>query len=168
MAEMFWQTHWGWIKPRAELLDATGQIIGGIEWVKWTGSLATGRIGNRRWTMQRIGFFQNKVAVREEGSDKDLARYHPTWMTTGVLQIAGGQSYRLHSEGFFRWDWHWTRDGHTQAQVSFHTTSWMTNSRAEVKISDEGRTSEAKDLLVLLGRYLLVMQSRDAAASGSG
>ena len=166
MAAMTWQTHWGLIKPRAELLDATGKTIGSIEWMKWTGTLASANVADRRWSFKRVGFLQTRVVVRTDKSDQDLAVFHPTWISTGQLILASGKSYQLHSKGLMQAHKYWTMTGSPERLVQYQITSWLSNSKADVEMTTAIGTDHDSDLLLMLGWYLQVMANQDAAIIG--
>lgn len=129
------------------------------------GTLAFAESGDGRWTFKRIGFFQNRATIREEGADHDLAGFiNNTWRQGGTLEFANGKTFKA-TTNFWMTRMEWQSEDE-QTLVGFKIGGFFKHS-AEVEISPQAVGLEELPLLVIFGWYLILMLHRDAAAAST-
>ena len=71
-----------WVQPdtfaRWFELRAGENLVATLGWQTSCGTLAMAESGDGRWTFKRLGFLNPRVAVREAGSEIDIATFWPS------------------------------------------------------------------------------------------
>jgi len=150
-----------WVQPRAlraeYQLIADGKALASLRWKKAFGSLATAEAADGRWTFKRVGFLRPRVTVRAEGSVADVAVLEPG---TGVLQFSDGHRYHWVNTSSWGGEWAFaSEDGTVLVRFLFPMASLRM--RGRVQVEPEARTQQDLSLLLLLGWYLVVLNSQD-------
>lgn len=144
-------------------LAADDRVIGALTFRSAWGTLATATIGNACWTFKRVGFFQQRVEVRECGSDDAAAGFgNATWAGGGTLTVRGGREFRMTTNW---WNTKWEvqeADGRVLLRFDY---GGAFRRRAHVKISHEARALPDLPLLVAVSWYLIVMLLDDASSA---
>lgn len=169
--------HAEWIQPktmerRFEL--RTGNLLyASLVFTKMTGSLATGTSSEGIWTFKRVGFFNPRITIRQEGAETDLALYTPKWSgSSGVLQFVDGPTYHWRIANFWATRVEWTTPAGSPL-VTFHSgidnsrISDMLKVQAGVTLSIEARHLRELDLLVLFGWYLMILHHDDTVVAAA-
>lgn len=146
-------------------LQADKRVIGTLEFRSTFGTYATATIGSACWTFKRVGFFQNRVEVRECGSDDAVAEFvNATWTSGGTLRLRGGREYRATSN---LWNTKWeVQDAAGNSLVRFDYGGAF-KLAAKVKITAAARSLEDLPLLVVISWYLVMMLHADAASTSA-
>ena len=148
---------------RQDELYATGQLVAVLRWEGLFSTLATGTATAGRWTFVRPKLLSRDVEVRVAGQDALFAVFSPGWTEDGTLSFAGGRALYWRATNFWRTEWVFD-DGSGQALMRFEDTSGLFRKTASVGPIRSGLSDQDRALLVLLGRYLIVLQDRDRAA----
>jgi len=153
-----------WTRPSArrryDELRSGEEPVATLQWKK--GSLAVAEVATARWTFKRQGFWRQRVTVRREGSDADIAGFDLGWFGGGTLDPGGGRRFRWGSANFWRSSWQWSAEDGTPLVRFVGQQRWT---RLEGVVEVEGAAAELPDLplLVTLGWYLLVMTANEEA-----
>lgn len=144
-------------------LAADDRAIGTLTFRSAWGTLATGAIGSACWTFKRVGFFQQRVQVRECGSDEPIAQFaNATWRGGGTLTVRGGRAFRMTTNW---WNTKWEvqdPDGRVLLRFDYGGAFRL---RAQVKISHEARALPELPLLVALSWYIVMMLWEEASTA---
>jgi hypothetical protein len=169
--------HPEWVQPktfeRKFELRLGDLIFARIDFQKMTGSLAVAECDSDRWTFKRVGFFNPRVTIRQEGTEVDRGIYTPKWSgASGTLQMADGTSYQWRSANFWATRMEWS-DSTGKALVTFRSGvdnskfSDVFKTQATLEFSPEARPASELPLLVLLGWYLVILHHEDTAATAA-
>jgi len=154
-----------WTRPSArrkyDELRAGEEIVATLRWQK--GSLAVAEVGDGRWTFKRQGFWRQRVTVRQEGSDVDIAQFELGWWGGGTLDPGAGRRFRWGSANFWRSNWQWTAEDDTPL-VRFVGQQRWTKMEGAVEVEPAAADLPELPLLATLGWYLLVMTANEEAA----
>src|SRR5262245_10227010 len=78
-----------WVRPSArrkyDELRSGEETVATLRWQK--GSLAVAEVGDGRWTFKRQGFWRQRVTVRREGSDVDIAGFRSEEHTSELQSL---------------------------------------------------------------------------------
>jgi hypothetical protein len=155
-----------WVRPSArrkyDELRSGEEVVARIDWQK--GSLAVAQVGDGRWTFKRQGFWRQRVTVRQEGSEVDIAGFDLGWSGGGTLDPGAGRRFRWGSANFWRSSWQWTAEDGTPL-VRFVAKQGWTKMEGVVEIEPAAADLPEFPLLVTLGWYLLVMTANEEAAA---
>jgi hypothetical protein len=167
--------HPEWIQPktfeRRFELRVGDLLFGTLVFQKMTGSMAVARTDSGAWTFKRVGFFNPRITVRNDGSEADAGIYSPKWSgSSGTIQMADGTLYQWRHANFWATRMEWT-DGGGRVLVTYQ--SGVENSRlsdalktqATMEFSQDARSVPDLPLLILLGWYLVILHQEDAAAA---
>ena len=159
-----------WSQPsalrRIYELKRSEDLIAQLQFRSMLGTLATAESGDGSWTFKRVGFWQNRVTVRSNGSEVDLATFrNNTWKNGGTLEFPGGRHFRA-TTNF--WNTKFAFESDTgESLVRFHYGG-VFHLSADVEIHPPARTMAELPILVLFGWYLAVMLHMDSAAAAAG
>lgn len=153
-----------WEQPstwrREYLLSAGEEEAASLKFHSALGSLATAESGGGCWTFKRIGFLQTRVSIRACGDETELATFHNNWRGGGTLEFPDGRVFRATTNVWMtQLEWQSTEEA---PLVCFHIGGVLHQS-AQVKVEPQGETLAELPLLMVLGWYLVVMMSQDAA-----
>ena len=152
------------VKRQDELHTADG-ILATLRWAGAFSYLASGGASGRQWRLDRPRFFSREVEVRIAGSDtgEPFAVYYPGWMPGGKLHFSDGRTLHWSPTNFWQTQWVFA-DKDERVLAQFEDTSRLFEQSAAVTFVHPDLLEADRVLLLVLGRYLLVLQSRDNAA----
>ena len=154
----------GWSQPsllkRQYELRAGDEVIATLR-QKGFGSLALAETAGGSWTLKRSGFLRPKVSVRSE-SETEMAVFKPAWCGTGTLRLADGACYHWQNTSFWRSAWAFA-DEAGNPLVHFKPEAALWKRSAEMKVEAGARALPDLSLLAVLGWYLMILASDDAA-----
>ncbi len=150
-----------WVQPRAlraeYQLIADGKALSSLRWKRAFGSLAKAEAADGRWTFKRVGFLRPRVTVRAEGSVAGVAMLDPG---TGVLQFSDRHRYHWVNTSSRRGEWAFaSEDGTVLVRFLFPMASLRM--KGTVQVEPAAGTQQDLSLLLLLGWYLVVLNSQD-------
>jgi len=159
------ELHW----KQPHLFDSTYELVSGDEQVATLsfrsafGSFATAETADGSWTFKRVGFWQTRATVREEGAPTDLAVFeHNTWSGGGTLTFAGGPGVQV-TTNFWQSRIEFQLEDGT-ILFRYQTEGFMRHG-AELTIEPAGARMNALPWLLAFGWYLVVMMHHDAATT---
>ena len=140
------------------------QVSATLRWQGWTSTLAYGRTAAGRWTFGRPKLLSKEVEVRIPEGEEPMAVFWPCFLGDGgELGMADGRTFRWYATDFLATRWVFAgTDG--DELVRFTDTSGLLERRAIVSYGIRDLSETDRGLLVLLGRYLMVLHTRDTAA----
>lgn len=146
-------------------LKADDRALGTMTFRSEFGTLATARIGDDCWTFKRVGFFQQRVQVRECDSTDPIGEFlNATWKGGGTLIMRGGKTFKATSNV---WSTKWeVQDDSGRVLLRFDYGGVFKLS-AKIKVMAQARQLPELPLLIALSWYLIVMLAADAAASAA-
>lgn len=148
------------------LLEADGLLVGRLH---RSGRRDRGRIEDAAttWTLARDGsWLSARMALLDGATGERLGTYRRRgWRRGGGdLRMTGGGLLGLHTPGWRRRDWIWTRDGEELATVRLVRGLGETTARA--RLTPAGRASGMGVLLVLAGSHLGLRDADESASAG--
>lgn len=154
-----------WVHEQADVkefvLKSGTDEFARLRWEKDGGSLATGETADGAWSFKRIGFFHPYVNIRDRATGNDIGRTQIGIGGAGSVQFADGEHYNWLSN-LWRSEWDWaTPSGRTL--VEFRRDFSIDERAGEVKIPADHLSTIHLPLLSVLGWYLIVLLSEDAA-----
>ena len=158
-----------WAQPSALRrhfeLKRSEELIAQLQFRSVFGTLATAESGDGCWTFKRVGFWQQKVTVRADGSEDDLAVFrNNTWKNGGTLEFPNGRRFPA-TTNFWSTKFAFENDA-GETLVRFHYGGVFRLS-ADVEILQPARTMAELPILVLFGWYLAVMLHMDSGAAAA-
>ena len=84
----------------------------------------------------------------------------------GSLTLPDGRTLRWEATNFWVTNWAFRTDS-GEMLMGFFNTSGFLERRTVIEIETEALSPADRDLLLLLGRYLMVLQADDAAAAAA-
>lgn len=152
-AQLEWRQRKSLSRDGELLMD--GRAIGSLAFRGSMGTLATAAIGDACWTFKRVGFFQQRVEIRECGADTPLAQFvNATWSGGGTLTVSGGRTFKA-TTNFWSTKWQ-VEDADGRVLLRFDYGG-VFKRRANVKVASEARAVPELALLIALSWYLVVM-----------
>ena len=159
------ELHW----KQPHLFDSTYELVSGDEPIATLsfrsafGSFATAQTGDGSWTFKRVGFWQTRATVREEGAPNDLAVFeHDTWSGGGTLTMTSGLAIRVTTNLWQSRIEFQLEDG--TVLLRYRTEGLMRHG-AELTIDPAGARMRELPWLLAFGWYLIVMMRHDAATT---
>jgi hypothetical protein len=140
-------------------------VVATLRWAGMLSNFATGTAQAGQWTFDRPRIFARDVEVRRVGANGETpyAVYYPNWSPGGRLEFAHGRTIHWGPTNF--WQTRWVFESESDITLmQFEDTSRLFRESAAVTFARRGLPDEERALLLLLGRYLMVLQSRDTAA----
>jgi hypothetical protein len=157
-----------WVQPAARKrqfeLRAGDEVVATLRFQR--SSLADAEAADHHWTFKREGFWHPRVTVRVSGSETDVALFHPSWMGGGTLELPQGKSLKLASANIWQSEWVW-QEVKDVPLVRFKGRHGLLKASAQVEIGPDAAHRDDLPLLVLLGWYLILLYSQDAAAASA-
>ena len=152
------------VKRQDELCTHDGPVAT-LRWAGMLSEIATGTTKEGQWTFDRPRLLARDVEVRTAGSEAEppCAVYYPGWALGGRVVFAGGRTLHWAPTNFWQTRWAFM-DEAERTLVQFEDTSRLFEERAAVTFMRPGLAEEDRALLLLLGWYLMTLQSRDNAA----
>ena len=149
---------------RQDELCLGDQTVATLRWGGWGSTFAEGRARAGSWTFERPRLLSREVQVHVAGTKgPPIAVFIPGWTEEGTLSWADGRTMRWQSRDFWRTDWVLV-DAEGRTAARFEDTSGFLERRT-IAHTYRTRLSEAdRAMLLILGRYLMVLQAWDTAA----
>lgn len=159
-----------WRQPstfsRAYQLKSGDSVVATLDFLKVLGTLARARTAAQSWTFKRAGFLTPVVTVRDEGSDADLATYHPNWTgNKGQLALPGGERLEFRSANFWSTGWVLS-DPQGGELLRFHNKGLLHHG-ASVDVAVDARDRADIGLLLTLCWYILTLHMQDSSVEAS-
>lgn len=158
---------WGqpdWSKWQFEI-HAGEEVIGTLVWKAGPDSVAVAQSAEGVWTLKHGGFNRPWVAVRPEGKDWDIARFHlsnPNGI--GILTLHDGRKLRWGFTNDRRTNWRWEWVNGTPL-ISIRKGPDNEKDMGVIEIHPHWDSAPDASLLTLLGCYLIaVLNWADTAA----
>ena len=147
---------------RRDELRFGDSVLATLQWAGCFSDRASGRTPGGQWVFDRPGFLCRDVKVWEAESSSLVAVYYPGWLGDGTLECSDGRTYKWVSTNFWRTHWEFrTPSGETL--VRFIDNSRILERTALIEGISSVLSAQEEALLMLLGRYLLELHSRDTA-----
>jgi hypothetical protein len=160
-----------WTQPaplkREYELRAGDKVVATLRWQKAFGSLALAETTAGAWTFKRSGFLRPKVTVRGLGSEKEVAVFKSSWGGEGTLRFSDGPCYQWQNTSFWRSAWAFANEA-GESLVHFKPEVAVFKQSAEVKVEPGAFSLPDLSLLTVLGWYIMLLLSEDAAGAAAG
>jgi len=151
-----------WSRPhlfrRELLLEAGSEVLAAVRWEKVLSFEAVGESAESRWIFARKGGLRERVEVRNPVTREVVATFAATWRGTGTLRFTSGAEFTWNREGFWRTRRFWSSSQQERLIVYALRMGWRT--RYELEVGPGALRVEELPVLVLLGAYLMAMDSR--------
>lgn len=159
-----------WRQPaafsRSYELKSGDTLLAALEFLKMLGTLARARTAQQTWTFKRAGFLTPVVTARVEGSESDLATYHPNWSgNKGQLALPGGERLEFRTTNIWASAWA-LLDSQGGELIRFHSKGLLHHG-AGVEVSEAGCARPDIGLLLTLCWYVLALHMQDSAVVAS-
>jgi hypothetical protein len=154
---------------RQEELHTPEGVLATLRWAGMFSYAATGETssaGGQQWHLDRPRILSRDVEVWVAGSEAPLVVYSPNWTSGGKLHFADGRVWHWYPTNFWQTQWAF-EDDTERVLVRFEDTSRLLEQSAAVTFVDRGLRDADRALLLVLGRYLMALQSRDTAAAAA-
>jgi len=159
-----------WIRPsqneRMYSLRSGSEEIGTLRWDSSSGSLARAATSAGEWTLKRVGYLQPRVSVRASGVSEDLAWFEPGVGGGGAVHLASGHLFRW-SSNVWRAEWAWVNAAGKHG-VKIHREFSARDRAGKVTVAAGVLPDRELPLLIILGWYLIILQTDDAALMPQG
>jgi hypothetical protein len=142
------------------------KILATLRWEGLLSKRAFGASPEGQWTFDRPGLLSRDVKVWTGEGDAPVAVLGFGWTGDATLELADGRIFRWASTNFWQTRWAFT-DGAGTPFACFADNSGFLERRTVVEAISSELSAPDRALLVLLGRYLMVLQSEDAAAGAA-
>lgn len=156
-----------WRQPAAfsrtyELKSGDSELAG-LAFQKVFGTLARAWTAGAAWTFKRAGFLTPVVTARVEGSETDIAIYHPNWTGhKGLLELEGGERLEFRTTNFWASEWA-LNDAQGAEVLRFHNKGLLHHG-ASVEVSEAGKARADIAMLLALCWYILVLHMQDSSS----
>lgn len=158
-----------WVKPRWTKLQfelrAGETMVATLAWVR--GSRAVGEWADGQYRFSREGWFRPRILVRGAATEAMDAHEEPIATFAyrgGTLSFPDGRAFVWKKPKKLTTERVWV-DSAATVLVRVRPTAW--HPTAAVTIQPEAAALPELPLLVLLGQYLIVLASQDAAAASA-
>jgi hypothetical protein len=159
-----------WTQPSALKgeydLHAGDEVVATLRWQKTFGSLALAETAGDTWTFKRSGFLRPKVTVRVPESETEAAVFKPGWGGEGALRFSDGRCYQWQKTSFWHSEWAFANEA-GEPLVHFKPDVAFFKQAAEVKVEPGAAALADLPLLTVLGWYLMLLLSEDAAEAAA-
>jgi hypothetical protein len=156
---------WREAKFQDELRDGD-EILATLRWESWLSKRAFAASPEGQWIFDRPGLLSKDVKVWAAEEDTPVAVLKVGWLGDGTLELADGRALRWASTDFWRTRWAFTTAA-GDLLVSLADNSGLLERRTMIERVSPGLCASDRALLLLLGRYLMVLQSEDAAGAAA-
>jgi hypothetical protein len=147
-------------------LRAGSQILATLRWEGWLSKRAFAASPEGQWVFDRPALLSRDVKVWVAEQDEPVAVLEVGWLGDGTLKLADGRSLRWISTNFWRTRWSFTTPA-GDPLVSLADNSGFLERRTVIEHVSPDLSASDRGLLLLLGRYLMVLQAEDAAAAAA-
>lgn len=149
---------------RQDELRLGDQTVATLRWRGWGSTFAEGRALAGSWTFERPRLLSREVQVHVAGTKgPPIAVFIPGWTEEGTLSWANGCTMRWQSRDFWRTDWALV-DAEGRMAARFEDTSGFLERRTIAHTFKAGLSEADRAMLLILGRYLMVLQAQDQVA----
>ncbi len=152
---------------RMDELQREDQVLATLRWEGCFSKRAFAHSPEGAWEFDRPQPFSKNVKAWTSGSDDPLATLTFGWLGgDGSMKRSDGRTLRWEATNFWATDWAFrTESGETL--VHFVDNSGFLERRTLIEFRPGLLSPTDRDLLFLLGRYLMVLQADDAAAAAA-
>jgi hypothetical protein len=166
-----------WTQPKALAreyeLRAGNEVVATLRWQKTLGSLALAESADGAWTFKRSGFLSPRITVRRPDSEADVGVFKPGWRGEGMLRLLEGRGYQWLNTSFWHSEWAFADEAgkplvHFKTEFEPAAVFAIFKHAAEVTFEPSAFSVLDLSLLTLLGWYLMVLMSEDAAGATAG
>jgi len=162
--QMMWrQTGFG---VREFELFSDEDLVGRLYWPKWLSDYAIAECGDGRWTMDRIGFFRDRVVAMDAGTGIEVASVTFDWVGDSELTLSNGCKYQLFRTGFLSNNWTLADENEDIVFELSEGIRWFKHD-AEIVLQVGAITRRELPFLIFLSWYLAYMCIQDAAAAAT-
>ena len=151
---------------RQDELHTPEGILATLRWAGVFSYAASGQAGGKQWHFDRPRIFSRDVEVRDAQSGTLVALLRAGWTGDGMLETADGRAFYWTYNNFFRTKWSFSTASGEQL-VRFYDDSRLFEKRAVVEVASQTLPTGDRDLLLLLGWYLMTLADRDSASAAA-
>jgi hypothetical protein len=139
-------------------------LVATLQWDGWGSTFAIGHARAGSWTFERPRLLSKEVQVHIAGAKgSSVVAFVPGWTEEGTLYFADGRTMHWQSRNFWQTTWALVdAEGGTVAR--FDDTSGFLEQRTIAQTYNAGLSEADRAMLLILGRYLMVLQAQDRAA----
>ncbi|NIM96462.1 MAG: hypothetical protein GTO18_22405 [Anaerolineales bacterium] len=146
-----------------ELISAN-DLVGRMYWPKWLSDRAVAMYAENRWTLDRVGFFRDRIVVRDAKSGDKVADYEFDWLGDGTITLSDGQKFQWYRTKILCETWILVDEaGDTllEFQVGMRWFKYV------VEVNVDVRADRLPELPLLLFTcwYITFMRAQDVAAA---
>ena len=157
-----------WVESRTvrrqDELRIGDRLIATLRWHGWASTFAEGQARAGSWTFERPRLLSREVQVHVAGVEgPPVAVFQPGWTEEGTLSFSDGRTMRWQCRDFWQTDWAFV-DAADRAVMHFRDTSGFLHERTAAWTYRAGLSEADRAMLLILGRYLMVLQAQDRAA----
>ena len=161
--EVQWrQPHWN--KRFWELVDNGGKVIATLEHPSVWKRVYRVAFGDRILTFRSVGFWQSKIAVRDEATGVDVAEYRGVF--GNALGFKTGRVFRWQRRGFWKSAYYFTAADNEDV-LTFKRAPRAFRTGAIVIISPSAFKYPEVLVLLAFGFYLMIQAAQQAAAAAA-
>ena len=158
---------WEWRESktvrRQDELRAGDQILATLRWEGCLSLRAFAASPKGQWAFDRPRLLSRDAEVRMAGTGALVGIVRFGWTGDGVLELVDGRTFSWGATNFWQTRWvFW--DAQDRPLIRFWDTSPLFETTAQVGYWPSSVSGSDRALLTLLGRYLMVLRSRDTAA----
>jgi hypothetical protein len=157
-----------WSQPSLKMeyeLRSPDALVASLKFRSSWGTFATAESADGAWTFKRIGFFQNRVTIRNAGLDENVASFkNNTWSSGGTLELPDGRKFKATTN---IWQTNLQFQTESEAMLVRFNFGGVFRKSAVVEISPIGRNVRELPLLVLFGWYLAIMLDQDSTTTAA-
>jgi hypothetical protein len=157
-----------WTQPRAGLYCLRGgeAVYAQLRCQVAAGVVASGEVGEERWSLRRIGLQRPRIAVRRAGEEKDVAVLKHSGRGEGVLELRDGRRFtwkatrlRRREKGFY--------DAEGEMMMRFWPQPAPGKIQARVELARERLGMPELPLLALAGWYRMLIEMENEAGAAA-
>ncbi|MBL0177201.1 MAG: Crp/Fnr family transcriptional regulator [Ignavibacteria bacterium] len=165
-----------WLQPKALArryeLRGGDDVFAALEFRSSMGTLAVAESSEGTWTFKRVGFLHPRVTVRLDGSERDVAEFHPAFFGGGNIEIRQRNLSQWKSANFWSTKW----GSHRCRRCTFRgvlpgsrgrALSDLFKTHVTVEIHWHGTPGIPLVALASLGMYLLLLQEEEASTAAT-
>ena len=163
-----------WLQPktfeRFYQLQAGNLYLGSLQFKSSFSSLALAETADGRWSFKRVGLCHQKVTIRKQGEQADIATCQYKFWGDNELRFNDGKTYIWKRLNFWATQWAFiNNDGEVVMVVkrglAEHKFSDIFKTQMTVEIYPAQEPEEYLSVLLPVSLYLFILQQEDAAAT---
>lgn len=159
-----WQSK-GWLGREHELVTDAGEVIASVHHTSWWNNDVIVDAPGNRWHFARRGTFNYRIHITSVGAGFEIATYRYRTFRPGELHFHDGRMFVWRQANFWGTKWAWL-DMDDHPVVGFKQGGVL-QLNSEIDIDPDSSDNRALPLLIYLGWYLILLNSRDAAGASS-